>query len=135
MIEPLRVYAWLNATLTGDATLMASVTGVFAGAAPEGQTAPFVVYNWQGGQDVMVQGGRRVMNDSLYQVKVVAPSDQIVALQTAADRIDTLLQRASGSANGGVILFCLRERATALDNTVNGVLWSNIGGLYRMLAQ
>lgn len=135
MNEALRVYSWLYSVLHGDATLMALVTGVFAGAAPEGQIAPYVVYNWQGGADVMVTNGRRTMNNSLYQVKCVGPADTITTLQTACDRLDTLLQRASGTTTGATILFCERERPVALDNTVNGVLWTNVGGLYRIYAQ
>ncbi|MGZ3677036.1 MAG: tail completion protein gp17 [Ktedonobacterales bacterium] len=133
--EALHVYQWLYATLHGDATLMSAATGVFAGAAPDGTAPPYVVYNWQGGTDVATVNGRRIMNNSLYQIKAVGPTAQIATLQTIADRIDTLLQRASGTAAGANILFCDRQYPLVITNTVNGTLWVNVGGLYRIYAQ
>lgn len=136
MNETLHVYTWLYNTLHGDATLLTYVTGVYAGTAPDGAVDPYVVYNWQGGADVMVANGRRVMNNSLYQVKVVGQaSTNIAKITSAADRIDTLLQRASGTVSGGTILFCERQYPLIVDNVVNGVLWTNVGGLYRIFAQ
>lgn len=132
MYEPGRMAAWLASTLAG-----AAPGGVWEGAAPLSATqTPYIVYQWQGGQDVSVIGAIRVWNESSWQVKAVGPVTDYATLQSVADTIDARLQRASGvGGTDGRILLCVRQRAMSLPEMVNGALWLNLIGLYDILAQ
>ena len=53
MIEILRIDQWLYATLSGDVTLMALVSGVHNALASQGAALPYVVFNIQGERCLM----------------------------------------------------------------------------------
>lgn len=137
MIELARVHQWLRTLLTADATLTGLVsTRIYGDLAPQGVTLPFVVYNWQGGNDVRGLGTARIMVNGLYQVKVI---DRALSGMTntvaIADRLDTLLQGASGSVIDGAVLACVREQPLAYVETEAGEHYRHLGGLYRVIVQ
>lgn len=134
--EVVYVDKWLYGVLSGDATLTGLVGArIHAYQAPEGTAFPFVLYSFQGGADVAVVGGIRIFNRGVYQVKAVGKGDTMGALQSIADRIDTLLQGASGSVTGGIILACVREQPLAYAEIDNRIQYRHLGGLYRILVQ
>ncbi len=134
-------YEFLTATLSGDSTLMSLVTGIYRGAAPIDAMPPFVVMNFQAGQDVRSGNEVRLLSKPLFLVKVVGPSTMMDTIVSAAARADALLQpqqggHSSGTATGAFIDACYRENPFAQeDPPVNGVQWSNLGGLYRLEVQ
>lgn len=137
MIELARVDQWLTDTLTGDATLTGLVGGrIYNVLPPLGATYPFVVFNWQGGNDVIGVGTARIMINGLYQIKVIGQAHSGMApIVAIADRVDTLLQGAAGSVVDGAILACLREQPISYVDTVAGEHFRHLGGLYRVNAQ
>lgn len=127
---------WIFTTLANDATLTSEATGgVHRAYAPPDTVPPYIIVGFQTGLDVLTANAVRLMNNSLYQIKVVGPADDTPTLMSIAAEIDALFKRASGSATGGLILTCYRESPLQVDEIVSGEQWTNIGGLYRMLIQ
>lgn len=131
--EPLRALQWITATLTGDATFNGLVPGgVWRGLAPQGTPTPYCVLSIQSAPDYLTGFGVRVWNDCLILVKIVGPASGSAALESAADRVDTLINHKSGAQGGSTIFACVRESAPSVDEIVNDVLWSNFSGAYRV---
>jgi hypothetical protein len=134
--EVLWVDRWLYGLLTGDPTLTGLVGGrVYGYVAPDDAALPFVVYSHQGGSDVRGNGPTRFMVSLLYQVKVVGAGASFQPLKPIADRLDELLQGASGTVSDGRVLACVREQPVAYTEVDNGVVYRHAGGLWRIHAQ
>lgn len=131
-------YQYIYATLSPDSLLTGYAPGgIHRSLAPPETQPPFIVMNYQSGQDVLTQNVFRVMVSALFQVKCVGPASMITALANAAARIDALLGSppTSGTVTGGLLAASYRESPVALDEIVNGETWTSIGGLYRTLIE
>lgn len=142
MIATAAGFEWLKATLTADTGaggFMTLITGLFRDLAPAGQLTPYAIMQAQSApRDVLTSDIFRTFSDGLFVVKVVGKSETDYATQIAAyKRADTLLARTSGSAPiaGASILSCYRENEIALSENVDGVIFSHLGGVYRLLIQ
>jgi len=141
MIETFRAEQWLYSLLTGDTGpggVNTFVGGrIYAYVAPSGASFPFVVYSYQGGHDVQGIGPARIMASGVYQVKVVGKAATVAfgAIKAIADRIDTLLQGASGTVVDGRVLSCVREQGISYVEISGSDVYSHLGGLYRLLVQ
>lgn len=134
--ETALAFQWLYATLAGDATLASYAPGgVWRGLAPPATLTPYVVVSFQAGTDVISMNAYRLLDDLLYQVKAVGPASITPTLINAASQIDALLKLASGTVTSGAILSCYRQSPFELDQLVNGELWTDWGGLYRVIIQ
>ncbi len=143
--ESVRAETWIYSTLTADTGaggVNHATTGVagriYAYMAPATATTyPQVIYNYQGGADVMGVGPARVMNSMLYQVKVIGKSTGPVfsSIKVLADRIDTLLHAASGTTADSRILSCVREQSISYVEVSGSDVYSHLGGLYRIQVQ
>lgn len=124
----------LYAVLSADSTLMAALTGgLWEVYAPPGTTTPYGLLACQSATDVNAATAARIMTTLVYQVKIVGPAQDESTLRAAYVRADGLLQpsgRALSNTNG--TLACYREQTFSLGELVNGALWLNIGGLYRV---
>ncbi|MBF6592649.1 MAG: DUF3168 domain-containing protein [Ktedonobacterales bacterium] len=136
-------FTWLYSVLSGDATLAGYAPGgVWRGEAPDGTTAPWVVFDQQSNVDVNNATGYRAMTNGLYQVRVVGPQSAQAAIAAAAARVDALLvpggapTRNASVSGGGVILACFRDSQLATTEVVSGsagdTIWRNLGGIYRI---
>lgn len=135
-------FAFLNALLGGDSTLLALATGgVWRDVAPDGTVPDWVVYGHQSGQDVLSANAVRILAPNLYRVLAVGPYSHDLNVQAMADRIDAILMPGGQplrftSAGGTSVLACYRESVLALNETVPGsgygAAWLNLGGLYRL---
>jgi hypothetical protein len=122
--------AFLNSTLTGDATFMGYLTGgVWTGVAPVGTSPDWCVLQMQASPKVKTATGVTIMTRGLYQVKVVGPKADYANLYTAYDRIVTLLGLVRST---GGILACYQTDDIYLENTVSGKPWIQLGGLFRV---
>jgi hypothetical protein len=131
--ESMLALQWFNTVLTGDSTLMSLVPGnIYRAMAPPNTVTPFIIIALQASTDVITMNGFRLITSLLYQVKAVGPSGVTATLAQAAARIDDLLGLTSGVVTGGAILSCIRDSPLQTDEIVNGELWTNIGGLYRI---
>jgi len=138
--EVLLALEWLTTTLNADSTLTSIVTGgIWRGSAPVEAVPPYIVMNLQAGSDITTMNGVRIYDGLLFQVKVIGPGTITTTLLAAANEIDSLLKRTSGvplTVDGlGAILACFRESPVQIDSLVNGELWSDIGGMYRIQLQ
>lgn len=136
MIETLRVDQWLYERLSGDTTLSNLVGGrIYSYLAPQDAVLPFVLFSHQAGHDVRGVGPARIMTSLVYQVKAVGQGHSFGPLKAIADRLDTLLQGASGSVVDGTVLMCVREQPVEYVETDDGVQYRHLGGLWRIIAQ
>jgi hypothetical protein len=127
---------FIMSKLTGDATLMSIATGgVYRGMAKVGATPPFIVVAFQAGHDVLTFNDVRMVSQLLFQVRAVGPASLTSAIFQAAARVDDLLKKTSGTATNSLILGLYREEPLHYDENVDGVLWTNTGGLYRPIVQ
>lgn len=132
--DPISVgYALLYSTLTNDATFMGYVTGVHQVMAPPGSQPDYALLIQQSGQDVLSAVATRIMTHLLYQVKIVGPASDAANLHAAYERADELLMpNGQPLRNAGGTLALYREQTLSVGEIVNGVLWLNYGGLYRV---
>lgn len=125
--------------MRADSALMAAATGgVWQGLAEVGVTGPYALYGQQASSDVLTVNAYRLWASILVQIKMVGPVSNYAALVTGANRIDVLFGRIGlvGLPGGvGGVLQCYRQQTVALDEVVNGVQWSQLGGLYRIDVQ
>lgn len=135
--EQIRIDKWLRTLLTGDATLTGLVADrVFSEVAPEGTATPFIVFQAQSDSvDALGVGQARIMSASVYMVKAVTSGSSYAPLIPIADRIDELLHRASGSADGASILASTRERTLRLHEHQDGVEWRTLASSFRIIVQ
>lgn len=128
---------WIVDTLTGDATLMGLVAGVWSERnVPQGTDAPYVVFGYRGGSLLRVVGPVRFWHDLVYDVKAVGLATAYATLVTIANRIDTLLELASGSAEGGTVVVSEFEAAVPVpEDEEGGVVYENITHRYRLKVQ
>lgn len=119
--------------LASDATLLAiPIGGVFRGIAPDGTATPYLVMAPMSGHDVYGPGSPRYMDDLLMQVYAIGPAASYANTRTAANQLDTLLEKSAGTVSSGIVIACRRQQPLALDELVGGVIWSRLGGLYRL---
>ena len=140
MAETFVADSWLYAVLSGDAQLVALATGGIYGHSNPNKTPtfPFVLFGLQGaGMDVRGVGPARVMAPMVYLVRGISEGNSFGGnLKSIADRIDALLQAASGSAAGGLVLVCVREQPFVLPETgPDGRQYRHLGGIYRLFVQ
>lgn len=129
--------AWLYSKLSGDATLTGLVGGrIYGHIAPQEASYPLVLFALQTADDVQTLGPHRIMSNMLYVVRVVGEASSFGApLSSVADRIDAVLQAASGTAGAGRVLACVRENPSAMVESNKGKQYRYLGGVYRLYAQ
>lgn len=140
MLEQARALQWLLTTLGASASLTSAAPGgVHDTLAPVGTATPYVIVQKQtpNGTDLIAGGARRVMNRSLWVVKAVGKTnEEYAALITAADAIDTALDRKTGTTSDGRVLACVRQNDLQYTELrPDGVLISHLGGQYTIWAQ
>ncbi|MBP8291937.1 MAG: hypothetical protein KAX65_04140 [Caldilineaceae bacterium] len=137
MAEIVTAETWLYTKLHGDATLLALVPGgVYTWPVPATYSGQYVLYQMQSGVDIRGVGPSRLGVNGLWLVRVVAEALSFGGnLQTAANRLDVLLQAASGTATGGTVWSCVREQPFQLVELANGRQFRHLGGIYRLWVQ
>lgn len=131
-------YQYIYATLSPDSVLTSDAPGgVHRSLAPPETMPPFVIMNYQSGSDVITMNAFRTMVSALFQIKCVGPASMITALTNGASRIDALLGSppTSGTVTGGLVAASYRESPLMIDEITNGEVWTNVGGLYRLLIE
>jgi hypothetical protein len=95
-----------------------------------------VIYGFQSGFDTLTNNAIRLITQPLYQVRASGPVSMIDQVAIAAGYVDDLLKRTKNtSVPGGFVADCHRESPLYIPNTIDGVQWASIGGLYRMVLQ
>lgn len=139
--EALAGYLFLDGLFTGDATLLALVSGVFGDVAPDGTKPDWLVFGSQSASDTMTATAVRILTRNLYRVLAVGPVADWSNLKAIADRADALLQPGGqplrNATQGGVTVMSVsREQALVLPEEIPGSTygpaWVQAGGLYRI---
>lgn len=131
-------YQFIYGTLSPDSLLTGYAPGgVHRSLAPPETQPPFIIMNYQSGQDSITMNAFRMLASALFQIKCVGPASMTTEIANGAARIDALLGNppTSGTVTGGYVAASYRESPIAIDEIVAGEVWSNIGGLYRLLIE
>jgi len=131
---------WIYGALAADTALVAVVGArIYVDLAPQTTpptATPYVVFQYQGGADLMVIGGARVWTNAVYLIRGI---DETLTYdgdsKTIADRIDAALHRGSGTNASGVVYAAVRESPFRLTETADGKQFRHLGGLYRIYAK
>lgn len=129
-----RAAQFLVARLGGDATLAGYVGGrIYQDLAPATATWPVVIFAPLSAPDVSTAGATRVLTRILYLVKAITVGDLPLAA-AIADRIDALLQGASGAAGSdGYVAGIDRESGFSYTELAEGgSVYRHLGGQYRV---
>jgi len=118
-------------------TALTSIVGtrIYSETAPRGAHYPVAVFRWQGGRDAAVVKGSSLFLDELYAVKMVCTGNDYGPIEDAAEAIHEALEGASGSVEGGKVVYCNREQPLKYTETVDGVTYRHLGGIYRIYSQ
>lgn len=127
---------FLRARLKASSALAAAVgTLIYSEEAPRGAHYPLVVYRWQGGLDVSTIKGVSLYLNELYAVKVICTGNDYGKIEAAAQAIQDTLQNATGTVSSGKVIFCVRENPLKYVETVDGITYRHLGGIYRIYSQ
>jgi hypothetical protein len=125
---------WLLATLTGDSTLSTMVGGRISGDEyPTEWANPLVHFDMSSTRDIYGVGAVRIGVQAVYLVKVIGEGSSYAALRPIARRVDELLHDARATTAYGHIE-CWREAAVRYGETMVGVRYRHLGGMYRVFA-
>jgi hypothetical protein len=110
---------------------MVTLTGgqVYEEEAPREATWPFVILSMRGAEDVSGANDQRCMVTTDMLVYVVGLATDMTNLQSAADRLDALLQNSSGVLP---VLHISRMQPYRASGWVGDVQFKNLGGFYRL---
>lgn len=124
---------WIHDVLAADATIISAVGArIYDSLAPKGSAFPYILIQvTDTGADLMVVDANRVWTESLWLVRVIGQIGSFSTLETIDDRIDTLLHRQSG----GNVLACVREQPFVFTETLDGIQYRHLGGIYRLYVQ
>lgn len=131
------IEAGLYARLTADGPLQALGTGgvvkVFERLAPSAQANPYVVFQaMTPGTDTYVLS-RRAYIDAVYRVVAFGSGPSKKPAQQLADAIDTSLTDGTLSLTGWTLMYMRREQIVEPPSEeLGGVIWHQVGGLYRI---
>lgn len=129
---------FLYSTLSGDATLMALLSGgIWNTEAKQNRPDPkypLLLFQYMSGLDYAAVGAYRIWTNMIYMVKVVSDGADFGAMNAAVARIDQLLHRASGAAADGTVWSCTREQVIRLPDGVAGSSFRQSGALWRIYA-
>jgi hypothetical protein len=142
MNEEVRIAHWLIGKLRADNGAgglfgaPALVTGVWLDLIPPEIDLPAIrISELAIPADVTSVNGTRILIGGVYVVAAVVDGSSYGPAVPIADRIDAVLQRASGPGRDGVIVeSCIRERPFKLPEDDGDVHFRHLGGVYRAIA-
>lgn len=139
---------WLMARLNGDATLRSILNVPTGGSRVASMVAPSA---WRDGPFVVFAmqlplrtvratlGGARVFADGEYLVRSVGRPADWGTIKSAADRLDILLDRATGTTSTGEVYTCLHVEPFRMEENDaperpgdRRNVWLHVGALWRL---
>jgi len=140
MNEASRIERWITYALTADAQLAGVVsTRIYRDQGPEEADYPFVVFNFQSGEDTNGQGPCRILTRNTYQIKVIAKGEHDDNSRLAADRIDEVIAKAVRAQHPSDLTLKFSGYRESLvgytePNRDSSLVFRHLGGLYRIIA-
>ena len=128
---------WIDAKLRASAALVAITPRIYDSGAIQTTPAvalPYVVYQYQGGSDLMTNGTIRIWANALYLVRGVAVFPY-TNLDAIAVEIDTALHGLGGTVAAGTVYSATRQQPFEMYETSDGVRYKHMGGIYRIYSR
>jgi len=138
MQEELHTAEWIVATVEGDATIMALISGAYYGLIPPDVVLPAVRFHVQDSRDVRgaTAPAQRIMTTIDWIIAAVNEGRLLTDLVAIADRLDTLLNNVNGETATLLVLSCVRlEPFMLAEEEDTPVGYRHAGGLYRTIVQ
>jgi len=133
MLEGQRVASFVWDTLAADtgAGGVSTLVGgrIYRDRVPQTAALPAITVTLVSAVDTNTIGGRRVKQNVLVDVRVVADGSGYP--NAIADRIDTVLQNAGGTKSSVVVVELVREQVTAFIEDDAGKSYSHVVATYR----
>lgn len=123
-----------NALNSNIALMAVAIGGAWRDLAPPGLQTPYIVFAHQAGTDTMAFR-KRAYSSMVWQVKIIGPAAISQTLESGSALMDDAIAIVNPvSVTGGEIKTCFRQQPLLVSEIVNGELWNNVGGLYRVMA-
>lgn len=129
---------WLYAALVADTTIHATVADrIYKGPAVAQPTYPCLVIENVGSESLPTLGDSDAMQDTDFEVAVVAQTEDDTTVATAADRLDTLLDnvRATHGTTTTHVFHVQKLREINEASIESTVRYLRLGGAYRFRYQ
>lgn len=138
MIEADRAAKWAWTLLRADTASggVNTLSGgrIYRDLVPQSAALPAVVITTQAATDDVAIGGHRVTTSVLLNVRVVTTAADYVAVKALADRVDTVLDGATGSQDTVLIGKTVRDSTQQYLEVEDGITYANVVQLYRTRA-
>ena len=136
------LYATLGPVVSAAGLTWRPTTGttnprLFHGVAPAGVAYPLVIFQaLSPGNDAQTLTGNHIWSDPLYLIRVITEGTRTDTIEPLVDAIAAVLQGASGTVSGGVVVECRREREHDQPlPPVNGQPYTALGAEWRFKVQ
>lgn len=129
---------WLYAALVADTTIHATVADrIYKGPAVAQPTYPCLVIDNAGSESVPTLGDSDAMQDTDFEVVVVAQTEDDTSVATAADRLDTLLDNVQATHGTSTThVFRVQKLREINEASIDGTYrYLRLGGVYRFRYQ
>lgn len=137
-VEAVDAIDWARLLLQGDSAWVAATPGgVHLGVAPISGGAPVCTLWLQSSAEYNNAFYQRIHTDATLLVKHSGPQESFASVLTAATEAKRVLHRATGGAQGSIIISCVLMQAYPVPEPqlVNGVQWITYIQLYRIQIQ
>ncbi len=137
-VESVDTIDWARVLLQGDSAWVAATPGgAHLGVGPIGSAAPVCTLWVQSSSEYLTAFYQRVWTDATLMVKHSGPQESFALVRTAAAEARRVLHRATGGAQGSIIIACVLTQSFPLPELqlVNGVQWISLVQLYRVQVQ
>jgi hypothetical protein len=125
---------WIYETLSADTALAALVgTRIGSELSVAQWSGPYVTFEAQGTRTIRSISGEILDTDSLYSVAGVTQGSSFAPTAAIASRIRALLDNRNVTVTGGSIT-CFMERENREAESIEGVPYRYLGGVYRIRA-
>jgi hypothetical protein len=137
-LASLRVAGFIYAALAADTGVggvaHAALTGgrIYRDMVPQSVTTyPAIVIQNLSATPVAANGAYRVLSSDLWLVKVIGQGESQAPITTIGDRVDTVLQRLSGTSGGAYVPPLNLESSLAYSELEGSKRWSYLDLTYR----
>ena len=135
--EILGTSKWLKQVIEADLkTAQGMISGAYLDLIPADKALPAVRYSVFGSRDVRGNASVRILSNIDWLVVVVREGLDVAPLVPIADRLDTVLNEASGEVADVWVGACFRlEPFQITERSDSGVQYRHAGGIYRTMVQ
>ena len=137
MSDILTARKFVYTVLSGDGTLTGLVSKIADDLAPDGTATPYIVVSKQSPQQAVTTVNNQVIYfDETILVKAIDDQPGYGRLGPIINRVRALLQRASGTTVGGVVIGCTETGpGVEFAEIDSGRTFRHLGILFRVLTQ